>query len=654
MATRHGRPTPFARLRYDALEPRVTPAGTPAINFEAGFTADRIPGGMPGGYADGDLLLTDGPYQARAVFAPTRVDVRAFHTSFAFRVDGTAGPLGDGFTFALTGDDTQAAQTAGGTAGGGLGYQGLTNSIAVKFDLVDNAGEGSNSVGVFTGGAPPTTPAVSLDGTGIDLHDGSAYRADIAYDGQTLTLTLTDLFDPARTWTHAFAVDIPTAVGSDAGYAGFTAGTAELFARQSVESWTYTEGPEAPANRPPVITGPARASWLSPGSVALSVDATDDGGPGNLTYAWEAVSAPEGASPEIRPLVDTTSVAVTLNGAGPFTFRVTVTDAAGLTASSEVNYFDPLSVTGFEVSAGTDTVRAGETVQFEALVPDASGTPQPLAPTWRVVSGPWTIDAAGRYTAPIDATGPVTVQAEAPAMVGGHFFTRTVEATVTVVGAFDGVDLTPNGSASVSDGQLRLVDGRHQAGSAFAPTPVDVRAFSTSFWFRVGQVPGFRYGDGLTFVLQNAGPAAVGAAGAGLGYQGLTESVAIKIDLVNNAGEGPQSIGLYTGGAAPTVPADPLPAPPPGPGDGGLVLNTGHVFRADLTYAAGVLTLRLWDTATGHGFGRSYPVDIAAAVGGPTAYAGFAAGTGELFAPIDVLTWKYVSTDNWDVSAVPL
>ena len=42
-------------------------------------------------------------------------------------------------------------------------------------------------------------------------------QADIAYDGQalTLTLTLTDTADPARTWTHAFAVDIPAAVGSD-------------------------------------------------------------------------------------------------------------------------------------------------------------------------------------------------------------------------------------------------------------------------------------------------------------------------------------------------------------------------------------------------------------------------------------------------------
>ena len=52
--------------------------------------------------------------------------------------------------------------------------------------------------------------------------------------------------------------------------------------------------------------------------------------------------------------------------------------------------------------------------------------------------------------------------------------------------------------------------------------------------------------------------------------------------------------------------------------------------------------------------GRSFAVDIPAAVGGPTAFVGFTAGTGELFAPIDVLDWKYVPTDNWDPASVPV
>ena len=132
MATRPLSP----RLRCDALESRVTPAtildlGTPDT--------------------PGPLLLTDGPFQARAAWAPTPVDVRAFHTSFVFRQDGEPAQKGDGFTFALTGTPDQPA----GRAGGGLGYAGLTDSVAIKFDLVDNAGEGVNSVGLYTGGADP-------------------------------------------------------------------------------------------------------------------------------------------------------------------------------------------------------------------------------------------------------------------------------------------------------------------------------------------------------------------------------------------------------------------------------------------------------------------------------------------------------------------
>jgi hypothetical protein len=47
-------------------------------------------------------------------------------------------------------------------------------------------------------------------------------------------------------------------------------------------------------------------------------------------------------------------------------------------------------------------------------------------------------------------------------------------------------------------------------------------------------------------------------------------------------------------------------------------------------------------------------VDLAAVLGGTHAYAGFTAGTGELFAPIEILDWKYASTDNWDVTTIRL
>ena len=209
------------------------------------------------------------------------MDLRAFHTSFVFRQDGEPARKGDGFTFALTANPDQPA----GRAGGGLGYAGLTDSVAIKFDLVDNAGEGVNSVGLYTGGADPQHPGRL---PGRDAHQppgGHPFRADVTYDGTTLTLTLTDTTAPDQTWTHPFPVNVPAALGAPTGYVGFTAGTGALFAEQAIDSWTFAS--DTPPSLPPQITDPAGVAPVSLLSVALTVGAADDGGPTNLTYTWE-------------------------------------------------------------------------------------------------------------------------------------------------------------------------------------------------------------------------------------------------------------------------------------------------------------------------------------------------------------------------------
>ena len=239
MATRHGRSRRSARLRCEVLEQRDNPAAVTALDFGAGFTPDRLPGGLPAGYAAGDLLLTDGPFQARAVWAPTPVRVRTFHTSFVFQQgeDNPAsnGAKGDGFTFALVSSNYPPRS---GVAGGGLGYQGLTESVAVKFDLVDNAGEGTDSVGVFTGGADPTTPADRLP-AGMHLNSGDVFRVGLTYAAGVLHLDLQDTATGAS-FARSYAVDIAGAVGGPTAYAGFTAGTGSLSAPIEILDWTYT------------------------------------------------------------------------------------------------------------------------------------------------------------------------------------------------------------------------------------------------------------------------------------------------------------------------------------------------------------------------------------------------------------------------------
>lgn len=656
MAMRHGRSV-CRRLRCEPLEPRDTPAAVTVIDFAGGFTEAGLPGGLTAGYADGDLLLTDGPHQSRAAWTPNRVHVGRFQTSFVFRLEGEPGRLGDGFTFALRGTGSSGFAKGG----AGLGYQGLTNSVAVKFDLVGNAGEGAQSVGVFTGGAEPTMPAVTLDGSPIHLHSQHPIRADLAYDGTVLTVTLTDTTAPDQAWTHAFPVDIPGAVRWPTAQAGFTAGTGELFARQAIESWTFAEVvPDAPTSQPPTITFPARVDYGPGENVFLAVGATDDGGPHGLTYTWETVSAPAGASPSWSVGDDDSLGRATahLDAYGTYTFRVTVRDGDGQAVTSEVTHGYAPSISRIEIVPEQATIPVGGTVQFTAIGYDSFGRrlPGPVNPGWRVFFNLGTIDSTGLYRAPPGLSGRVTIHAgggppESP-LAPWDEASVVIESAIPPGGDLDfrngfaGAELAANGSARVADDRLRLADGPYQAGSAFAPEPVDVRGFASRFRFQVGDAPDGRLGDGLTFVLQNAGPNAVGRAGGGLGYEGISSSVAIKFDLVDNAGEGTDSVGVFTGGAEPTVPAE----RPVSAYGGEVHLHSGHVFQADLTYVAGKLTVGLRDTVTGAWYSRQAAVDLPAAVGGTHAYAGFTAGTGELFAPIDVLTWTYVPTDDFDPS----
>jgi serine/threonine protein kinase len=178
------------------------------------------------------LRLTDGkPSQVRSAFFHVPLDVRAFTTAFRFRVG--RGKATEGFTFCI-----QRAGPSRRGSGGGLGYQGIRNSLAVKFDLRNN------STGlVLDGEAPLRSGSLDLSGTGIDLHSGRAYDVVLLATGSTLAMTITDAADRRRSFRTTFDVEVPFVVGAPAAYAGFTASSAAPGAVQEVLSWTWTSLP---------------------------------------------------------------------------------------------------------------------------------------------------------------------------------------------------------------------------------------------------------------------------------------------------------------------------------------------------------------------------------------------------------------------------
>jgi hypothetical protein len=116
----------------------------------------------------------------------------------------------------------------------------MTNSVAVKFDIYDNAGEGTNSTGLYLNGAVPTVPATTIGG-GVNLQSGDVMAVHMTYDGTTLTMTIKDASNPTQTFTTSWPVNIPGTVGATA-YVGFTGATGGLVSTAQILTWSYSMG----------------------------------------------------------------------------------------------------------------------------------------------------------------------------------------------------------------------------------------------------------------------------------------------------------------------------------------------------------------------------------------------------------------------------
>jgi Domain of unknown function (DUF1929)/Legume lectin domain/PKD domain/Abnormal spindle-like microcephaly-assoc'd, ASPM-SPD-2-Hydin/Quinohemoprotein amine dehydrogenase, alpha subunit domain III len=248
------------------------------VKLEAGFTAGAMV--MNGNAQLNELVLelTDGrDFEASSAWYATRVNVQNFVTDFTFQI--TPGLTADGITFAIQNNSTAALGVAGGSLGYGpdpsTGTGGIPKSVALKFDLYSNSGEGIDSTGLYINGASPTIPFVDMTGSGVDLHSGDVFKVHMIYDGVSLAMTVTDTVSNA-VFTHTWTIDIPGTIGATTAYAGFTGGTGGLTATQSILTWTLGPipvvgfAPASPIDFPDVATGTSTAP--------ISITVTNTGG----------------------------------------------------------------------------------------------------------------------------------------------------------------------------------------------------------------------------------------------------------------------------------------------------------------------------------------------------------------------------------------
>jgi len=378
---------------------------------------------------------------------------------------------------------------------------------------------------------------------------------------------------------------------------------------------TYTLATATPA------ISPGAGKYVAPTMVTIT-DAT----PGSVIYYTTNGSTPTAASTVYS---------------GPITVSATgkvkaVAQAPGDTLSGVVSASFTLATAVPVISPGAGIYATPTAVTIADATPGSviyyttNGSTPTAAST--VYSGPITVNASETVKAVALAPGDVLSTVASAAFV--------IQApTVSYPSGFITQGLKLNGSAALSGAVLQLTPNMaYKAASAYFTSPVNVQAFINDFTF---QLP-LPVSNGITFVLQNQGLTALGADGGNLGYgsatagAGIQQSMAIKFDVHNNAGEGIDSTGLYIDGAAPTIPATDLTPT-------GLNLNSGNVFHAHMTYDGTTLVVNITDTVTAATATQSYVVNIPATVGSNTAFAGFTAGTGASIAAQNILTWNFNS-----------
>jgi Chitobiase/beta-hexosaminidase C-terminal domain/Bacterial lectin len=598
----------------------VIQAGSTAIiNFANGFatsTGLTLNGNaIPASSAQ--LALTTGAAaQKGSIFWSQPVGIQSFTTDFTFQITN---PQADGMTFTIQ----NVGRTALGGGASGLGYIGLPKSVAIKFDLFNNSGEGTDSTGVFINGATPTIPTLDMTSSGVNLHSGDPLLAHVTYDGTTLTVTLTDQ-TTKKAYTFSKAINIAQTVGASTAFVGFTGSTGGLASTQKLLNWTYTTPLQSQSTPAPVFN-PSGGSYTTTQNVAL----TDSAAAAVIYYTTD------GTTPTTSSSVYSSPIAI---GSGSTTINAFAI-VSGSTASNVVSatYVVGTAAPTFSPAAGTYSQ-----AQSVALSDATAG-----AVIYYTTDGTAPTSSSTKYTAPISVAATETIKAlaianaQSSAVASATYAIQPATAPPAVNfanGFSSAAGLSLKGQAIVTANLLRLTLAGSTVlnGAAWYTTPVSVSAFTTDFDFQLLSAKA----DGFTFTLQNAGVTAQGPGGSGLGYGasqpngtgGIGHSVAIKFDLYNNDGEGTDSTGFYTNGASPTIPATDMAS-------SGVLLNSGHVLHAHITYDGTNLTLLLTDKSTSASFTATAAINIPAAVGSATAFAGFTGGIGGSSMTAEILNW---------------
>jgi len=205
----------------------------------------------------GALRLTDtGLNQASVVWTTNRVTVAdGFVSTFNFRISNPGGyldplgaPGGDGFAFVIQNMSGTGPAFSPAITGGGMGFNGMTNTVAIAFDTWQNVNAldlDNNHISVVTNGTGVVTPSrnYSIGYTSVipDMSDGAIHTGRIAYTPGTMKVYLDDLVTPRL--TIPITLDGTLSLTNGRAWVGFTAATGGAYQNQDILDWSYAVVP---------------------------------------------------------------------------------------------------------------------------------------------------------------------------------------------------------------------------------------------------------------------------------------------------------------------------------------------------------------------------------------------------------------------------
>lgn len=205
----------------------------------------------------------------------------SFSTFFSFRLSNSGGPPNtnsdghngaDGIVFVL---QTLTNNVPG--TGGGIGYEGISNSVGVEFDtwynsesyiddpiLTNGLGDG-NHVGIDTNGCLHSIVTQHITD---DMNNSNIWYAWVDYNGASMEVRLSETNSRPAVPVLTNSMSILNYLGTNRAYVGFTAGTGGDYNQQDILSWEFI----SPYNPIGVDTGPT-VQLVSPSNQVLNADA---------------------------------------------------------------------------------------------------------------------------------------------------------------------------------------------------------------------------------------------------------------------------------------------------------------------------------------------------------------------------------------------